>query len=118
MNKDQWREIVQKSGDLVWRIEVQSLDDDSTKNLEVPFVDTIENAGLLIGRSSDCNVVLSDTTLPSRAAKIWAASNHIMVDVLKGTVTLNEDRTCNAGSSMRFDGEPLLFSRFKVTVRF
>jgi len=116
MTKEKWKEIAGQSK-MVWCVEVESLDHGHKEIFRVPYADTIENAGLLIGSAPECNIVLADPSIAPRHAKIWHGSNHRLVDVLEGSVgRFTEESLCPPGSTKRFDTGPLFLGRFKIRI--
>jgi hypothetical protein len=112
-----WRRICENSVDKSWFVAVTCDGSAESIDREIPLMDTASTAGLLVGSSHTCHIVLSDPSVPALASRITAAGMHLLVQVIAGSVRFDQvSVSLVPGAQHRFDGRPLVIGRHTVTI--
>jgi hypothetical protein len=109
----EWKDVVRNSHDCKWKV-VASRVGKADIVQEVSFLDTAEAGGLIVSTVEPCHVLIPSKTIAQTTARITALSNHMFVSVSEGTV-LWGDHQLRIGNT-RFDGRPLKFGEYHVTI--
>ena len=108
-----WPQIVANMPGAKWVVKVHG-PGDSVETHEIPFADTVDTDGLVIGNVAPAHVLVHASAIPPTRAAVVAAGMHQFVSFLEGVVVVHGNPLTE--SYVRFDRRPLVFGEFTVYV--